>query len=434
MVKIHKKMEVCNNLQKLDDIADIVSGQSPEGGDLRSEQSKDFEFHQGCTFFSSSIINKSDIYISKKTSKKIAIKNSILMSVRAPVGDLNFTDRDISIGRGLISINSKNTQNKFLYFSLLNSKSEIKKLGQGAIFDGLKVSELKTLNIYYPTLKEQKSIASILSKQESIINNLEKVIYNKEKILKEFSHRLLSGEIRLKDENGTISMYKNADDNWKSEKVNGKDVNIPKDWDVLLLKDNLSIINGFAFKTEDMEDYKDASSIPIIKISNIENNKVIILNTHEQKYFNKKILAKYIVNKNDIVVALSGALAGKSGVNYLKETIVLNQRNCILRVNSVNIEQKFLNFLWLNNGLTLLSEKLKSAVIPNLSPDEIKSFSIFSPDVLEQKLIADYLSKQETSIETLKKLLVKEKKKFDFLLDNLLSGKYLVENTEEEEK
>ena len=51
-------------------------------------------------------------------NKKIAEKGSILMSVRAPVGDLNIAPEKISIGRGLCSLNAKNENNHFLFYLL----------------------------------------------------------------------------------------------------------------------------------------------------------------------------------------------------------------------------------------------------------------------------------------------------------------------------
>ena len=60
------------------------------------------EFHQGKTYFTQKTISNSNIYT--KHAKKTAEPNSILFSVRAPVGAINYCDRQIAIGRGLAAI------------------------------------------------------------------------------------------------------------------------------------------------------------------------------------------------------------------------------------------------------------------------------------------------------------------------------------------
>ena len=89
---------------KLGDIVDITMGQSPKS-QFYNKNKEGMPFLQGSSTFGllypSFEIYSSDI-------KKIAVNGSVLMSVRAPVGDLNIANYDICIGRGLCSINGKN--------------------------------------------------------------------------------------------------------------------------------------------------------------------------------------------------------------------------------------------------------------------------------------------------------------------------------------
>lgn len=65
-----------------------------------------------------------------------------------------------------------------------------------------------------------------------------------------------------------------------------------------------------------------------------------------------------------------------------------------------------------------------------LNSKKINNIDILFPHGFEQKLIANFLKNQEQKIENLKSLLKLEKEKFDWLLDNLLSGNYLVKEIE----
>ena len=83
---------------RLGEITEITMGQSPEGINV-GETVQGMEFHQGKIFFTDKIIGKSNQQTSEIT--KVAKENSILLCMRAPVGKINITDREICIGRGL---------------------------------------------------------------------------------------------------------------------------------------------------------------------------------------------------------------------------------------------------------------------------------------------------------------------------------------------
>ena len=79
------------------------------------------EFHQGKIFFGDKIIQPSKQYSKEVT--KIAPANSVLLCVRAPVGEVNITDREICIGRGLSSISPyKAIESEFLFYWLMTQK------------------------------------------------------------------------------------------------------------------------------------------------------------------------------------------------------------------------------------------------------------------------------------------------------------------------
>lgn len=329
---------------------------------------------------------------------------------------------DFILGGDGTQVFSTKINTKFFYFLCINNI--IQPTGYNRHF-----KNLKEKIIFIPKSdKEINSIAEILTKQESIINNLEKVIDNKEKILKEFSHRLLSGEIRLKDENGTVSMYKNPDHNWKVEKVNGKDVEIPKDWgkDKLINRDITNIKTGIKkysgimpyYATGDVginklfkpDGYYDYDSLPSRANLSLKNNSI---------YFARMQNTKKIINN----------------INNFFKDFILSTGFLGLSINNDVFSQTFIYHIILNDNFNQLKDSLCfGGTQKSLNDNNAKKIEFIFPKISEQKLIADYLSKQEESIKNLQKLLENEKKKFDYLLDNLLSGKYLVENTEEEEK
>ena len=94
----------------LRDIADITMGQSPSGSSY-NEDGIGAIFFQGRAEFS---FRFPTIRLYTTEPKRMACANDILMSVRAPVGDLNIAHTDCCIGRGLAAIHSKTNHQSFV--------------------------------------------------------------------------------------------------------------------------------------------------------------------------------------------------------------------------------------------------------------------------------------------------------------------------------
>ena len=91
-----------------------------------------------------------DTYTNKVT--KLAKKGDVLMSVRAPVGDLNFAPCDLCIGRGLASIIAKDGENEFIYYALKYNINTLLKQGNGTTFDSVNKDIVNDLELIIPEL------------------------------------------------------------------------------------------------------------------------------------------------------------------------------------------------------------------------------------------------------------------------------------------
>ena len=158
--------------KELGEVCELIMGTSPKGSTI-SEKEMEFsvEFHQGKTFFFFFILNHSNLYTTSPI--KIAEAESILMSVRAPVGDVNMTNRKVAIGRGLCSIVGKSELNtKFLYYFINANKHEFKKKSSGSTFESINTNDIKSIKIPLPSLQEQERIVSILDKFDKLCNDI----------------------------------------------------------------------------------------------------------------------------------------------------------------------------------------------------------------------------------------------------------------------
>ena len=141
------------------DLCEVIAGQSPEGKFYNSE-GNGLPFYQGKKDFGEKFIEAPTSWTTQTT--KVAREGDILMSVRAPVGPVNFAAEEICIGRGLAAIRSKGELDReFLYYQLLHLQPKIAGK-EGAVFASINKSEILALPIVFAPLPEQQRIVGIL--------------------------------------------------------------------------------------------------------------------------------------------------------------------------------------------------------------------------------------------------------------------------------
>ncbi len=134
---------------KLGEIAHIIMGQSPES-ETYNKDGRGMIFYQGRTDFG---FRYPEITTYTTEPKKKAFKDDILISVRAPVGDLNIAIEDCAIGRGVGTLKSKHGCNSYLFYTLqyLKPLFDVSD-GDGTIFGSITKDDLNNMEVVY--LKE----------------------------------------------------------------------------------------------------------------------------------------------------------------------------------------------------------------------------------------------------------------------------------------
>ena len=194
---IFKEMFIDNGLKNvkkgmLQDIAEITMGLSPDGSSYNKKQ-LGIIFFQGRAEFGDRF-PKIRLYTSQP--KRIAIRNDILMSVRAPVGDINIAHHDCCIGRGLASIRSKYNHQSFLFYTMLNLKKYLDRFNsEGTVFGAISKEALNTIPIDIPSEGKIKHFEQIASPIDTYILNNYKEICCLESLRDTLLPKLMSGEI-----------------------------------------------------------------------------------------------------------------------------------------------------------------------------------------------------------------------------------------------
>ena len=190
--RIPKKWDI----MRLKDIALIIMGQSPPS----STYNKDgvgLPFLQGKMEFGD-IYPSPVMYCLKPI--KIAEANDILISVRAPVGDVNLASYKLCIGRGLAAIrfNDKKADYLFYFYYLQKIKPFLETLGKGSTFKAIVKKDLESLKVPFPTLEEQRKISEILLTVDKGLKIERKGKEKLGRIKKALMDLLLTGKIRIK--------------------------------------------------------------------------------------------------------------------------------------------------------------------------------------------------------------------------------------------
>ena len=294
-------------IKKLGEVCEVIVGQSPEGKFYNSE-GKGMPFYQGKKEYGKKFIGKPTTWTTKIT--KEAEAGDILMSVRAPVGPVNFATQRICIGRGLSPIRAGNEINKvFLYNFLLMNENKIKG-NEGAVFNSINKTQIENIPTPLPPLSEQRRIVSILDKCFSAIersrNNAEQNLKNAKEIFESYLNKVFISSTDSKTKH--------------------------KNWEEKKLGEIAEIEYGFTDKAKVKGDFR------YIRITDIDNEG--LLSDREKVYINSNVEAQnFILNNNDLLMARTGATFAKVLLYEEKEPSIFASYLIRIKFN-IKVENK----------------------------------------------------------------------------------------------
>lgn len=182
---------------QIQNIATIKMGQSPDSNTC-NDRGNGTPLIQG----------NADIFNGKISVKKytldpikICASGDIILTVRAPVGDVVIARGEYCLGRGVCSITPKDKTN-YLYYYLDAHKTRWKKLEQGSTFTAINSDDIKNYPVAIPSIEEQQKIAHFFSTLDEKIEINERKLEAIEKLKKGLMQKIFSQKIRFKQDNG----------------------------------------------------------------------------------------------------------------------------------------------------------------------------------------------------------------------------------------
>lgn len=182
--------------KKLGEVCEVIAGQSPEGKYYNNEMNG-LPFYQGKKEFSEKFLGEPTTWTTEIT--KEARQGDVLMSVRAPVGPVNFSTQRICIGRGLAAIRATEVIDRdYLFNFLLKHESEI--IGNaGAVFNSINKTQIENIPIPLLSLPEQQRITAKLDELSTETKKFEAIYLQKltalDALKKSILHQAFAGEL-----------------------------------------------------------------------------------------------------------------------------------------------------------------------------------------------------------------------------------------------
>lgn len=158
--------------QSLGKTVEIIMGQSPDSKNY-TDNPNDYILVQGNADMQNGRVVPR-VWTTQIT--KLAEKGDLILSVRAPVGDIGKTDYNVVLGRGVVAIKG----NEFLFQLLTKMKQSHywSKFSTGSTFESINSNDIKSAEIYLPSIEEQSAIGSLFRTLDDLLTSYKNNLAN----------------------------------------------------------------------------------------------------------------------------------------------------------------------------------------------------------------------------------------------------------------
>lgn len=371
--------------RKLREVAEITMGQSPRSSNYTDNPS-DYILVQG-----NADMKDGKVFPRVWTTEitKTANHGDIILSVRAPVGEVGKTDYDVVLGRGVSGVKG----NEFIFQSLkkMNFVGYWNRFSTGSTFESINSNDIKDAKITIPSEQEQKQIGSFFNQLDTLIT-LQQQKIDQLGLLKK---ALLQNLFPAQGAKIPTLRFQGFEDEWEAVKFgNFARKNSCKNKNLLNTNvESISNKTGFTKQSEQFDGYRVASL-------DLSNYYVI---KEEQFAYNPSrinvgsIAYKKIGDEESIVSPLYISFSTKN-----------------------NINNQFLWFWFKTQLFTQQRVRLSEGGVRDTLPFEnLKQIQVWIPKISEQQKIGTFLAKLDHLIELEQQKLDKIKQVKKALLQNM---------------
>ncbi|MCS8588105.1 restriction endonuclease subunit S [Leuconostoc citreum] len=358
--------------RKLGDEVRIVMGQSPNSENY-TDDPNDYILVQGNADMKNGRVLPR-VWTTQVT--KQAEKDDLILSVRAPVGDIGKTAYDVVIGRGVAAIKG----NEFIFQSLGKMKSDgyWTRYSTGSTFESINSTDIKEAIISVPAIEEQDKIGSFFKQLDETID----LHQRKLDLLKEQKKGFLQKMFPKNGAKVPELRFSGFADDWEERK----------------LGEVATFLNGRAYKQDEL---LDSGKYKVLRVGNFYTN-------DSWYYSNMELGDKYYVDKGDLVYTWSATFGPHI---WSGEKVIYHYHIWKVELSKF-LDRNFTLQLLEADKARLLSSTNGSTMI-HVTKGDMESKIVSIPNIDEQKQIGSFFKQLENTItlHQFKLDLLKEQKK-----------------------
>ena len=287
---------------------------------------------------------------------KVAQPNDILISVRAPIGALNFAKEECCIGRGLAALTPDRSKVslEFIYWVLKCKKAELNSKGTGSTFKAISRKVLEETLVPAIDFEKQYEYAEILGKTYSVIKKYKKEL------------NCLDGLIKAR----FVEMF-------------GDPIQNPKGWEVVTIGD---IVTEVRYGTS--KPAVEGGKYPYLRMNNLTADGHLDLNDLKYIDIPDDEIEKCVVRKGDVLFNRTNSieLVGKTAVFDLPEDMIIAGYIIRVRLTEKMLPEVLSQYMNLEALKGILRGMAKGAVNQaNINAQELQSIKVYIPEMELQK-------------------------------------------------
>ncbi len=367
----------------LSDVADVLAGQSPASSSYNDE-GLGLPFFQGKAEFGSRFPTVANWCTEPE---QISESGDILISVRAPVGDVNVAPYECCIGRGLAAIRANGrSHNIFLYYLLIHTKSPLESEGTGSTFKSIDKTILRRVAVPLPPLHEQRAIASYLDRETAKIDRLISKTDALNALLSEKRIALISQAVTKGLDAG--AEMRDSGVEWLGE--------IPRGWEVWKLSHAYKQISSGTTPNTNELSYFDGT-VNWVTTSELRENTITSTKASVTALAMRDYPTLKVYPPGTLLIAMYGATIGRMGV--LGIPACTNQACCALTGSDV-LDTSYAFYCLYVSREHIIQQSFGGGQ-PNINQEIIRRLRMPVPPLHEQRAIAAYLDRETTKIDDL---------------------------------
>lgn len=375
--------------RELGEVVKITMGQSPSGKNY-TENPTDHILVQG-----NADMKKGKVIPRVWTTQitKTAEPNDIILSVRAPVGDIGKTDYNVVLGRGVAGIKG----NDFIYQTLVKMKETgfWTRYSTGSTFESINSTDLKEAVISIPNEKEQQKVGNFFKQLDETIALHQQELTTLKETKQSFLQKMFPKE---------------------GEKV--PEIRFPgftDDWELRMLKDLAIYIRGsFPQPYTNPDFYDEENGKPFVQVADIGFD--LKLNPDTKAHISKLAEPKSrFVKAGKVIVALQGSIEKSIGRTAITQYDAYFDRTILIFQDyKVPMDKQYFAQV-IKKLFEREKERAWGATISTITKEHLNDFVIGIPCIEEQQKIGSFFKQLDDTIALHQReldLLKKTKKAF----------------------